>query len=196
MRKLTPAQTAARDARRAKFRALVSDVAAMTDAQRAAIVDKLGAVPTCAGSALSFFNSCLVLSQNPAASLVGGFQQWRKLGRIVRKGEHGAMIWIPTGQAKGATDDTGEATDNDADGTRNACSMLYAACRKAGRALGHDPILTYTLPEEGGASLKAAGFILDKADAGNASRAWHNRPGRKALPVGNDLVGGKWRWVA
>jgi hypothetical protein len=82
------------------------------------------------------------------------------------------------------------------DGTRNACSMLYAACRKAGRALGHDPILTYTLPEEGGASLRAAGFTLDKADAGNASRAWHNRPGRKALPVGNDLVGGKWRWVA
>lgn len=82
------------------------------------------------------------------------------------------------------------------DGTPNACSKLYAACRKAGRALGHDPILTYTLPEEGGASLRAAGFTLEKTDAGNKSAAWHNRAGRKALPVGNDLVGGKWRWVA
>jgi len=118
MRKLTAEQTAARDARRAKFRALVADVAAMTDEQRAGIVARLGAVPTCTGGALSFFNSCLVLSQAPGASLVGGFQQWRKLGRIVRKGEHGAMIWIPTGQAAASADATGEATDNDADGAR------------------------------------------------------------------------------
>src|SRR5262245_60588112 len=32
------------------------------------------------------------------------------------------------------------------DGTRNACSMLYGAARRAARALGHDPIYTYTLP--------------------------------------------------
>ena len=24
---------------------------------------------------------------------------------------------------------------------------------------------------------------------------WHSREGRTAQPVGNDLVGGKWRWV-
>ena len=36
------------------------------------------------------------------------------------------------------------------DGARNACSMLYGAARKAARALGHDPVFTYTLPEEGG----------------------------------------------
>lgn len=81
------------------------------------------------------------------------------------------------------------------DGTRNACSMLYAAMRRAARALGHAPIITYTLPNEGGASLRAAGFELDKADAGKPSRHWHSRPGRTAAPVGTDLVGGKWRWV-
>jgi hypothetical protein len=80
------------------------------------------------------------------------------------------------------------------DGTRNACSMLYGACRKAARAMGHKPVITYTLPNEGGASLRAAGFILEKTDAGGPSKAWHNRPGRTVLPIEDDLVGGKWRW--
>ncbi len=80
-------------------------------------------------------------------------------------------------------------------GTPNACSMLYGACRRIGRAMGYKRILTYTLPEEGGASLRAAGYVFD-GDAGNASRLWHNRPGRTAQPIGDDLLGGKWRWVA
>lgn len=82
------------------------------------------------------------------------------------------------------------------DGTRNACSMLYGACRRAARAMGYDPIYTYTLPQEGGASLRAAGFRLDAESAGGTAAMWHNRPGRSAAPVGDDLIGGKWRWVA
>lgn len=73
--------------------------------------------------------------------------------------------------------------------------MLYGAARRAARAMGMQPIYTYTLPEEGGASLRAAGFRLDKDDAGGSAAMWHNRPGRSAQPVGDDLVGGKWRWV-
>lgn len=81
------------------------------------------------------------------------------------------------------------------DGTKNACSKLYAASRKAARAMGHKPVITYTLPGEGGASLRAAGFTLDKTDAGGPSKAWSNRPGRNVLPIEDDLVGGKWRWI-
>jgi len=81
------------------------------------------------------------------------------------------------------------------DGARNACSMLYGAARRAARALGHHPVFTYTLPEEGGSSLRAAGFRLDKENAGGSAAMWHSREGRTATPVGNDLVGGKWRWV-
>ena len=81
------------------------------------------------------------------------------------------------------------------DGSRNACSMLYGACRRAARALGYQRILTYTLPTEGGASLRAAGFRFD-GDAGGPASNWHNRPGRTVQPIGDDLVGGKWRWVA
>ncbi len=81
------------------------------------------------------------------------------------------------------------------DGARNACSLLYGACRRAARALGYRRVITYTLPEEGGASLRAAGFRFD-GDAGAPSARWHNRHGRTVEPVGDDLVGGKWRWVA
>jgi len=45
-------------------------------------------------------------------------------------------------------------------GHRNACSFLYAAARRAAASLGYARLLTYTLPSEGGASLKAAGFDL------------------------------------
>jgi len=80
------------------------------------------------------------------------------------------------------------------DGARNACSMLYGAARRAARAMGHRPVITYTLPSEGGASLRAAGFRIE-CEAGRPSKDWHNRPGRSAPAIEDDLVGGKWRWT-
>ena len=44
------------------------------------------------------------------------------------------------------------------DGTKDACSKLYAAAWRAARAMGYKRLITYTLPEEGGASLRAAGW--------------------------------------
>lgn len=41
------------------------------------------------------------------------------------------------------------------DGTHNACSFLYARCRKAAFAIGYSRVITYTLPEDGGASRRA-----------------------------------------
>ena len=46
------------------------------------------------------------------------------------------------------------------DGARNACSLLYGAAWRAARALGYLRLITYTLPEEGGASLRATGWRL------------------------------------
>lgn len=46
------------------------------------------------------------------------------------------------------------------DGTKNACSFLYGKAAKAAFALGYGRIGTYTLPQEGGASLRAAGWKL------------------------------------
>lgn len=44
------------------------------------------------------------------------------------------------------------------DGTKNACSMLYAAAWRAGRAMGYKRMVTYILESESGTSLTAAGW--------------------------------------
>lgn len=75
------------------------------------------------------------------------------------------------------------------DGTYNACSMLLRAAWRAVKALGYRKLITYTLPEEGGASLKAAGFKLVKTDAGGGR--W-TRPGRPAADT--HPLGKKYRW--
>ncbi|MFO0803619.1 MAG: ArdC-like ssDNA-binding domain-containing protein [Gemmataceae bacterium] len=91
----TEEQKQAAAERRERFRALAKQVADMPDEARAAIVDRCGAVVTCEGRALSFVNTLLVVTQRPGASMVGGFAQWLKIGRAVRKGETGMGIWIP-----------------------------------------------------------------------------------------------------
>lgn len=55
---------------------------------------------------------------------------------------------------------TAEVTRLCTDGTRNACSALYGACWRAARALGYRRLVTYTLADEGGSSLRASGFRL------------------------------------
>src|SRR5688500_2876203 len=97
MKKLTAKQIAARDARKAKFKDLWKTVAAMPAAERVAMANKLGLV-TCEGRPLSMGNMMLVALQLPNASVLGGFKQWLRHGRAVRKGEHGAMIWVPIGR--------------------------------------------------------------------------------------------------
>jgi hypothetical protein len=44
------------------------------------------------------------------------------------------------------------------DGTKNACSILYAAAWRAARAMGYTRMITYTLKSENGASLRASGW--------------------------------------
>ena len=42
---------------------------------------------------------------------------------------------------------------------KNACSKLYGAALRAGKALGYTKIITYTLQFESGSSLRAVGFL-------------------------------------
>lgn len=78
------------------------------------------------------------------------------------------------------------------DGTRNANSALYGACRRAAWALGYKKLITYTLPEEGGASLRAAGFrTVGEAGGGRWSR--ENRPRIDTHPLQKKL---KWEVMA
>lgn len=80
------------------------------------------------------------------------------------------------------------------DGTRNACSMLYATCWRAARALGYQRLITYTLASEQGTSLRAAGWrIVGQTDG----RSW-NAPGRPRVDWHPTLStsDGRIRWQA
>lgn len=82
-----------------------------------------------------------------------------------------------------------EVNRNCTDGTRYACSLLYGAAARAAQALGYFAILTYTLEEEGGASLRASGWWGEPAL--DLVKMWdgpsRSREGGIAKP--------KWRWV-
>ena len=69
------------------------------------------------------------------------------------------------------------------DGTPNACSYLYGACRRAAKALGYRRIITYILASEPGTSLRAAGWRFCRLNAGGS---WNSpsRPRADAAPTG------------
>ena len=83
-----------------------------------------------------------------------------------------------------------EVTRVATDGTRNACSALYGAARRATFALGYRRLVTYTLPSESGASLRAAGYRCIGA-AGGGSWSRPSRPRSDNAPTEPKL-----RWEA
>lgn len=76
------------------------------------------------------------------------------------------------------------------DGTANACSLLYAACRRIAREMGFSRIMTYTLENEPGTSLRAAGWRFDGLTAGGS---W-DCPGRRREQKAPTCR--KQRWVS
>jgi hypothetical protein len=103
----TPEQKQKAAERRERFRAIAKQVSAMSEDQRAQLVASFGAIVTCEGRALSVHNSCLLITQRPGVSMVGGFRQWKDKGRSVRKGETGLALWVPTSRknAEGETEE-------------------------------------------------------------------------------------------
>lgn len=64
-------------------------------------------------------------------------------------------------------------------GHENACSAVYGALCRAAKALGYREVWTYTLPEEPGTSLRAAGFV----DMGTTTGGNWSRPSRSRAPA-------------
>lgn len=87
---------------------------------------------------------------------------------------------------------TCEITRLATDGSRNACSMLYRAAWRAARAMGYRRLVTYTLPEEGGSSLRGAGFRLI-GEAGGGSWSREGRPRVDLHPLQTKL---RWEVTA
>lgn len=120
-RQATPEQKAARAAKIGKMRTLASLIGKMDATQRQQIIDTHPIV-TIEGRVLSPQNQCMVAMQLPTATVVGGFRQWITAGRCVRKGEHGACIWIPLGSDKAS-----ESVESDpGEGTGERCGFTLA----------------------------------------------------------------------
>lgn len=66
-------------------------------------------------------------------------------------------------------------------GDRNACSRLYGAACRAAAAMGYRKVITYTLAEEPGASLRASGFIEDGRTEGHDG--WKHTAGPRAADM-------------
>lgn len=64
-------------------------------------------------------------------------------------------------------------------GTKNACSMLYAASARAAKAMGYRKIITYTLDTESGTSLRAAGWVCEGLAGG---KQWTGKR-KPAIPI-------------
>jgi len=61
-------------------------------------------------------------------------------------------------------------------GVRNGCSMLYSRCKRIAQLMGYLRTVTYTLPSEGGASLRASGFERrGETEGGSWSRPSRHR---------------------
>ena len=77
-------------------------------------------------------------------------------------------------------------------GAENACSKLYGALCRAAKALGYVEAWTYTLPEEPGTSLRAAGF----EEMGLTAGGEHDRPkqpNRRRAPAMRPEPKRRWR---
>lgn len=72
------------------------------------------------------------------------------------------------------------------DGTPNACSKLYAVCRRIAQLMGYRRIITYTLDTEPGTSLKASGWnCMGKSGGGSWDR--FHRPRQDVAPTGSKI---------
>jgi hypothetical protein len=78
-----------------------------------------------------------------------------------------------------------EVTRVATDGTLNAGSLLYGACRRVAFGLGYTRLITYTQHGETGASLRAAGY---REIASRPANPGWNRPSRPRETRGTEGV--------
>ena len=100
---------------------------------------------------------------------------WKFGVGIAAEGELVGVAMAGRPVARNADDGfTIEVTRTCTNGAKNANSMLYGAIRRAGKALGYRTAITYTLEDEPGTSLRAAGWKASHLTAGGT---W-SRPSR------------------
>ena len=97
------------------------------------------------------------------------------IGVIDDKGDLRGCVVVGRPVARALDDGfTAEVTRCCTDGARNACSLLYGAAARAAKAVGYKKIYTYTLKDEGGASLRGAGWICE-GEMRSSGKGWSNQ---------------------
>ena len=114
-RQPTEAQKQAARERRERIKGLAKQIAALTPAERIRLAGRAG-IRTVQGHELSVNNQVLLLYQMDSVSFVGGYNQWRTVGRYVTKGARGLSIWIPIAKGKRQELPDGERDADGADG--------------------------------------------------------------------------------
>jgi len=79
------------------------------------------------------------------------------------------------------------------DSPKNSNSFLYSKCWRIWNQMGGKRLITYTLQEESGSSLKAAGYkIVGQTGGWDKGKGWTTRPGREWQPVTGQM---KFKWI-
>lgn len=121
--------------KRQKLREYAKAISKMNEAERNALVQSWPT--TIEGHPVSVHNACLLAYQG-GATVIGGFNQWKRAGRYVRKGEHGKSIWIPLGFRK-KTDENGETTQEGEKTGFGLASVFDISQTEANEAQGPKP---------------------------------------------------------
>lgn len=84
--------------RKEKIKRLRDKLSSLTEQDRQVLAAR-GLIATVEGHILSLHNTILLYLQSNGTSptIVGGYQQWKRAGKQVKRGEHGYMIWFPVG---------------------------------------------------------------------------------------------------
>ena len=90
-----------REKKKSRIQAIRKTLSEMTEEKRTELIEKFGIVVTIEGHPLTAHNTCFLYAQTEKPiTVVGGFQQWRKAGRTVKKGEHSLLIFVPSTKGK------------------------------------------------------------------------------------------------
>jgi len=135
---------------------------------------------------ITYAEACAFITEHHSHHLPP--QGW-KFGVAVNNGEKVVGV-ITIGRPVARNLDNGwtlEVTRCCTDGTKHAASMLYGAAWRAVKAMGYKRLITYTLAEEPGTSLTAAGW-KSLYETGGGSWSCESRPRIDKHPLGQKTL--------
>jgi hypothetical protein len=140
---------------------------------------------------LPFANRFIAQHHRHHGPLPGGFSWWA-VGAVVKETLAGVAL---AGRPTNRNNDDGQTVEVQrlaSDGSPNVCSALYGACARAAKAIGARRIITYTLEEESGASLRGAGWVRET----DGIQSWWTHAGTRTPAIDREhMRKPKVRWA-